>query len=85
MLPRDHLWHFLEQEGLADNIVELHGERELHQMLNQFFDRAVYYGILGYDESGRKADPTSVARVEDLAISIGLMSKRKTMPNSLKA
>jgi hypothetical protein len=79
MLTRDHLWHFLEQEGFADNIVELHGERELRQMLNQFFDRAVYYGILGYDEAGRKAGPKgNLARVEDLAISIGLMSERKT-------
>jgi hypothetical protein len=28
MLSRDHLWHFLRREALADNIVELHGERD---------------------------------------------------------
>ena len=54
MLTRDHLWSFLEQEAFVDSIVQLHGELELQQILNQFFDRAVYYGILGYDDAGRK-------------------------------
>ncbi len=45
---RDHLWHFLQREAFACNVVELYGELELYQMLTQFFDRAVYYGILGY-------------------------------------
>ena len=27
-------------------------ELELHQMPTQFFDRAVYYGILAYDNAG---------------------------------
>jgi hypothetical protein len=31
--------------------MELFGKLELQLMLNQFFDRAVYYGILGYDEA----------------------------------
>ena len=54
MISHDHLWHFLQREAFADNVVELHGELELHQMLNQFFDRAVYYGILGYDKAGQQ-------------------------------
>jgi len=79
MLTRDHLWHFLQQEAFADNIVALHGELELHQMLIQFFDRAVYYGILGYDEVRQHNSPKSdLARAEELAVSIGLMSGRKT-------
>ena len=48
IVSRDHLWKFLQRETFADNIVELFGKLELQQMLNQFFDRAVYYGILGY-------------------------------------
>jgi len=85
MLTRDHLWRFLEEEGFADNIVALRGEQELRQMLNQFFDRAIYYGILGYDEAMRKADhkKSDLARAEDLAISIGLMSQRNTTPKML--
>jgi len=85
MLTRDHLWSFLEQEGFADNIVALRGEQELRQMLNQFFDRAIYYGILGYDEARRNADhpKSDLARAQDLAISIGLMSERNTTPKLL--
>jgi hypothetical protein len=51
MLSRDHLWHFLQREAFADNIVELHGELQLYQHLNQFFDYAVYYAIVGYQEA----------------------------------
>jgi hypothetical protein len=78
MLTRDHLWHFLQQEALVDNIVALHGELELHQMLIQFFDRAVYYGILGYDEVRQHNSPKSdLARAEELALELALMSGRR--------
>jgi hypothetical protein len=85
MITRDYLWRFLEQEGFADNIVALRGEQELRQMLNQFFDRAIYYGILGYDQPRLNADrpKSDLARAEDLAISIGLMSERNTTPKTL--
>ncbi|HKV78106.1 MAG TPA: hypothetical protein VJP02_08215 [Candidatus Sulfotelmatobacter sp.] len=75
-LTRDHLWHFLEREAFADNIVQLHGELELHRMLNQFFDRAVYYGIQGYGDASRQDRPKSSASLslEGLAASIGLIS-----------
>ncbi len=54
IISRDHLWHFLQREAFACNVVELYGELELHQMLNQFFDRAVYYGIVAYDNAGQQ-------------------------------
>jgi hypothetical protein len=50
VISRNHLWQFLQAQAFADNIVALYGELELQQMLNQFFDRAVYYGVLGYTE-----------------------------------
>jgi hypothetical protein len=43
--------HFLQRECFVDSILELFGELEVQQMLDQFFDRAVYYSILGYDET----------------------------------
>lgn len=51
VMSRNHLWHFLQREGFVDNILEVFGKLEIQQMLNQFFDRAVYYSILGYEES----------------------------------
>ena len=73
MLTRDHLFQFLRREAFADTIVELHGELELHQLLNQFFDRAVYYGIVGYEDAGHASHRSDLCRVQDLAVAIGLM------------
>jgi hypothetical protein len=70
MLTRDYLWRFLEQESFSDSIVQLHGELELQQILNQFFDRAVYYGILGYSDPVRQDSPKTKGSesFEELAI-----------------
>jgi hypothetical protein len=78
MLTRDHLWQFLQREAFADNVVELHGELELHQQLNQFFDRAIYYAILGYHEPAQSIPKNDLRRARDLAVSIGLMSPPST-------
>jgi len=51
IVSRDFLWRFLQREAFACNVVDLYGELELHQMLTQVFDRAVYYGILAYDKA----------------------------------
>ncbi len=76
MLSRDHLWHFLRHEALADNIVALHGELELHRFLNQFFDRAIYYAIVGYQETVECAPKSELEKARELALSIGLISER---------
>ncbi len=51
---RNHLWEFLRSNAFADNIVALYGEMELQERLNQFFDRAMYFGVLGYMEAERQ-------------------------------
>jgi hypothetical protein len=82
MLTRDYLWHFLRREAIADNIVELHGELELHRLLNQFFDRAIYHAIVGYEEAAKQGSKGNLQRAQELAISIGLMS-RPDSPSTL--
>jgi hypothetical protein len=65
IISRDHLWHFLQREAFACSVVELYGELELHQVLNQFFDSAVYYGILAYDKAKQdKAAQGTVCRAD---------------------
>jgi hypothetical protein len=49
VLTKDHLWGFLQREALVDGVVELFGELELLRLLDQFFDRAAYYGALGFE------------------------------------
>ena len=80
MLTRDHLLHFLRQEAFADNIVELHGELEVHQLLNQFFDRAMYYAVRGYEAAETSIPKGELRRAKDFAVSIGLMSPRNPSP-----
>ena len=67
VISRNHLWHFLQRECFVDNILEVFGELEVLQLLNQFFDRATYYSILGYEEAVERdnaKDP--VSREKDL-------------------
>ena len=75
VLTRECLWRFLRKEAFLYSIVELHAELELQQMLNQFFDRAIYHAIQGYERAEeqrkRRSDWT---RAQELAVSIGLMS-----------
>ncbi len=54
MVGKEHLFAFLRREGFADGAVELYGELQLLQSLDQFFDRAVYYAAVGYEQSGMK-------------------------------
>ena len=75
MLTRDYLWRFLRREAFLDSIVELHAELELQQLLNQFFDRAIYYAIQGYqDAEEKRGRRTDWSKAQELAVSIGLMS-----------
>lgn len=78
MLTRDQLWRFLRREAFADTVLQLHGELELQTALNQFFDRAIYYAIEGYEEAGQVKEKGDLVRMRDLAMSIGLMAQHKT-------
>jgi hypothetical protein len=74
LISRNHLWQFLQAQAFADNIVALYGELELQQILNQFFDRAVYYGVLGYCERGN--EKANEDRAKDLNLRVQQPSKK---------
>jgi len=46
---KEHMRAFVQREGLSDNAMDLHGELELVHLLDQFFDRALYYAAVGYE------------------------------------
>ncbi len=50
VLTKENLWDFLKSEAVVDRAVEIMGELELLQMLEMFFDRAIYYAATGYEE-----------------------------------
>lgn len=55
VLTKENLWEFLKSEAVMDRAVEIMGELELLQMLEMFFDRAIYYAALGYEEETARA------------------------------
>lgn len=50
VLTKENLWDFLKSESVVDRAIEIMGELELLQMLEMFFDRAIYYAAVGYEE-----------------------------------
>jgi len=63
VLTKENLWEFLKSEAVMDRAVEIMGELELLQMLEMFFDRAIYYAAVGYEEEmGRVAGEVAALR-----------------------
>ena len=50
VLTKENLWDFLKSEAVRDRAIEIMGELELLQMLELFFDRAIYYAAVGYEQ-----------------------------------
>ena len=48
---KEHLWDFLSQEAMLDRPLELYQEMELLRLVDQFFDRAVYYAARGHERA----------------------------------
>ena len=61
VLTREHLWEYLKHEVTVEKPVEVFGELEMLQLLEQFFDRAMYYAALGYEAA---ADAAATAPAE---------------------
>lgn len=51
LLTKEVLWEFLKDEAAPDRPMEVSGELELLQLLDQFFDRAIYYAALGHERA----------------------------------
>jgi hypothetical protein len=51
ILTKQNLWEFLQKESTMDRPVDIFGELEMMQLLDQFFDRAIYYASVGYERA----------------------------------
>ena len=49
VLTKENLWEFIKKEAILERPVEVFGELEMLQLLEQFFDRAIYYASVGYE------------------------------------
>jgi len=46
---KEHLWEYVAEEAPADRAFELFQELELFQLVEKFFDRALYFAAIGYE------------------------------------
>jgi hypothetical protein len=51
ILTKENLWEFLQRESLPERPIEAFGELEMLKLLDQFFDRAIYYASVGYERA----------------------------------
>jgi hypothetical protein len=51
ILTKENLWEFLRKESLPERPIEAFGELEMLQLLDQFFDRAIYFASVGYERA----------------------------------
>lgn len=51
---KTQLWEFLKSEALPDSPLEIFGELELLERVDQFFDRATVSVVRGYEEAAAR-------------------------------
>jgi hypothetical protein len=49
MLTKDNLWEFILDDSYPDRPIEVFGKQELLQLLDQFFELAIYSAAVGYE------------------------------------
>jgi hypothetical protein len=50
-LVRQNLWDYLQKNAKLERPAEIFAEVELQEMLDQFFDHAIYYAALGHERA----------------------------------
>jgi hypothetical protein len=51
LLTKENLWEYLKKESVLERPTEVFGELEMLQLLDQFFNRAIYYAAVGYERA----------------------------------
>ena len=51
VLTKENLWEFIKKETALERPVEVFGEMEMLEWLDQFFDRAIYYAAMGHERA----------------------------------
>jgi hypothetical protein len=56
VLAKQTLWEFLSWESVPERPADVFGELGLLQMMGSFFDRAIHYAVLGYEDARASKD-----------------------------
>ncbi len=50
-LVKANLWDYLKKESVIEKPAEVFGELEILELLDQFFDRAIFYAAVGHERA----------------------------------
>lgn len=50
VLVKENLWEYLKENEILEDTAQTFGELELTQMVEQFFDRAMYFALRGHEQ-----------------------------------
>jgi len=50
VLVKENLWEYLRKNETVEDTAQIFGELELTQMVEQFFDRAMYFAVRGHEQ-----------------------------------
>ena len=56
ILTRRHLWLLVLSEGFLETAVDLHGALDLNARVVLFFDRAMYFTAVGFEEAAETSE-----------------------------
>jgi hypothetical protein len=51
LLTKEHLLEYLERESFYDSSLAVFAHLELLRKLDQFYDRAIYFAVVGYEQA----------------------------------
>ncbi|HTR64801.1 MAG TPA: protoglobin domain-containing protein [Terriglobales bacterium] len=51
ILTKENLWEYILNESSPDRVVEIFGKQELLQLLDKFFDQAIYFAAVGHERA----------------------------------
>jgi hypothetical protein len=51
ILTKENLWEFIKKETSIERAIEVFGEMEMLQLLDRFFNGAIYYAAVGYEQA----------------------------------
>lgn len=57
ILTKENLWEYIKKETGLERPVEAFAELEMLEMLDLFFDRAIYYATIGYERAMAERTP----------------------------
>lgn len=61
ILTKDNLWDFLNSESWPGFEMEVLAEHDMFRMIDQFFNRAMYYAAQGFEQAARTEQALAAA------------------------